>query len=107
MYSQEQIKSLNKDIEKFEQVFPVTSDMNKTFSNIQQLVMLDRYAFKDTEKKTLKIGDVVVLTVKEDPKFPTRGIGVVHDINWDDSTAIVRVNEEYLDALTEDEQQLG
>ena len=35
---------------------------------------------KDTEKKTLKAGDFVVLTVKADPKFPARGLGTIQ--NW-------------------------
>ncbi len=43
--------------------------------------MIDRYSFKDTEKKTLKAGDFVVLTVKEDPKFPARGLGYIVYIN--------------------------
>ena len=39
--------------------------------------MLDRYSFKDTEKETLTEGDFVVLTIKEDPKFPARGLRIL------------------------------
>jgi len=51
--------------------------MKTTFEGVSRLVMLDRYTYKDTEKKTLGVGDLVILTVKPDPKFPARGIGEV------------------------------
>src|SRR5690625_7878924 len=71
------VQSLNKDIEFFPQVHPITEEMNITHSGVSRLVMLDRYAFKDTAKLTLKEGDFVVLTVKADPKFPARGTGFI------------------------------
>ena len=74
------IKKLNEDIKKFPQVHPITSDMKTTFEGVSRLVMLDRYTFKDTEKKTLGVGDLVLLTIKPDPKFPARGYGIVADI---------------------------
>lgn len=61
--------------------------MHITHQGVSRLVMLDRYAFKDTEKKTLKNGDFVVLTVKADPKFPARGLGFIIDINWKENKA--------------------
>src|SRR5690625_2182935 len=73
---------LNKDIAQFPQVHPITKDMKLTHEGVSRLVMLDRYAFKDTEKKTLKEGDFVVLTVTPDPKFPARGYGFTHSIDW-------------------------
>ena len=45
-------EQLNEDIKFFPQVHPITSDMNTTHHGVSRLVMLDRYAFKDTEKKT-------------------------------------------------------
>lgn len=48
------IEQLNDDIKQFTQVHPITSDMKTTHKGVSRLVMLDRYAFKDTEKKTLK-----------------------------------------------------
>jgi ribonucleoside-diphosphate reductase alpha chain len=95
------IEQLNKDIEEFPQVFPITGDMKITHSGVSRLVMLDRYAFKDTEKRTLKEGDFVVLTVKEDPKFPARGLGFVVDVDWKESTAKIRVQEEFRGVLDE------
>ena len=58
------IEQLNKDIEGFPQVHPITEDMTLTHKGVSRLVMIDRYSFKDTEKKTLKAGDFVVLNGK-------------------------------------------
>src|SRR5699024_6701435 len=63
------VQHRNEDIANFAQVHQSTADMNITHEGVSRLVMLDRYAFKDTEKKTLRAGDFVVLTVKEDPNF--------------------------------------
>ena len=81
--------SLNSDIEAFPQVFAVTPDMTTTHKGVSRLVMIDRYSFKDTEKKTLKAGDFVVLTVKEDPKFPARGLGFIVSVDKAANTAKV------------------
>lgn len=87
--------SLNQDIEKFEAVFPITEDMHITYDGVARLVMLDRYSFKDTKKVTLKEGDFVLLTVKEDPKYPARGTGTILSLDWDKGTARILVSEEY------------
>ena len=71
------VERLNKDIGLFPQVHPVTPDMKITHKGVSRLVMLDRYTFKDTEKITLTNGDFVVLTIKEDPKFPASGLGYI------------------------------
>ena len=84
---------LNKDIAKFEQVFPITEDMVTQFEGVSRLIMLDRYAFKDSAKETLTTGDLVVLTVSPDPKFPARGIGKVVSIC--DGKVIVQLEEAY------------
>ena len=102
------VESLNKDIELFSQVHPITTDMKRTQEGVSRLVMLDRYAFKDTEKKTLKAGDFVVLTVKSDPKFPARGFGFVRSIDWDNKEAIIAVANEFTSLLeSEDEIETG
>ena len=36
---------LNKDIEQFPQIFPITDDMHITHKGVSRMVMLDRYAF--------------------------------------------------------------
>ncbi|MBW9235146.1 hypothetical protein JQK62_23590, partial [Leptospira santarosai] len=61
--------------------------------------MIDRYSFKDTEKKTLKEGDFVVLTVKEDPKFPARGLGYIVSIDHSTNKARVLIEEDYRSAI--------
>lgn len=87
------IEKLNEDIAKFPAVFPITSDMQTTFDGVSRLIMLDRYSFKDSKKETLDVGDLVVLTVASDPKFPARGIGVYHGRSG--SNAIVQLEEAY------------
>ncbi|GAA0482215.1 hypothetical protein GCM10008986_03840 [Salinibacillus aidingensis] len=102
------VERLNQDIRLFPQVHPVTSDMKILHKGVSRLVMLDRYAFKDTEKVTLTDGDFVVLTVKEDPKFPARGLGVIQSIDWENKTAKVLVDEEFQSVLdNETEAETG
>lgn len=98
------IERLNKDIRLFPQVHPVTSDMKMTHKGVSRLVMLDRYTFKDTEKVTLTNGDFVVLTIKEDPKFPARGLGYILEIDWENKKAKVLVEEDYRGVLDDPEE---
>ncbi|MFD1707697.1 vitamin B12-dependent ribonucleotide reductase [Siminovitchia sediminis] len=98
------IERLNQDIQLFDPVHPITPDMKITQKGVSRLVMIDRYAFKDTEKITLSPGDFVVLTIKEDPKFPARGLGYIQSIDWEEKTAEVIVEPEFQSAL-EDEQE--
>ncbi|TCL48785.1 ribonucleoside-diphosphate reductase alpha chain [Thermolongibacillus altinsuensis] len=101
------IEKLNEDIRLFPQVHPITADMHITFKGVSRLVMLDRYAFKDTEKLTLSVGDFVVLTVKEDPKFPARGLGFIVELDWEQKKAKVLVEEEYRNVLEGEEAETG
>jgi ribonucleoside-diphosphate reductase alpha chain len=103
-YTNETITKLNEDIAQFKQVFPVTTDMEKSFSGVSRLIMLDRYTFKDTEKKTLKVGDFVVLTVKTDPKFPARGYGYVTAIDWTERKVSVKLDESFVGVLEDAEE---
>ncbi|WP_071460103.1 vitamin B12-dependent ribonucleotide reductase [Bacillus massilinigeriensis] len=98
------VDNLNRDIRLFPQVHPVTLDMKMTHKGVSRLVMLDRYAFKDTEKVTLAKGDFVVLTIKEDPKFPARGLGFILDIDWEKKSATVLVEEEFRGVLDDPEE---
>ncbi|MDM5334478.1 vitamin B12-dependent ribonucleotide reductase [Ureibacillus composti] len=99
------VDQLNKDIEKFPQVHPITEDMHITHQGVSRLVMIDRYSFKDTEKKTLKPGDFVVLTIKEDPKFPARGLGFIQSINLAAKKAEILIEEEYRHVLENPKEQ--
>ncbi|MFA6627664.1 MAG: vitamin B12-dependent ribonucleotide reductase [Bacilli bacterium] len=88
------IEKLNQDIsQNFPHLFLVDDSMNRTFEGVSRLVMLDRYTQKDINHSTLGIGDLVVCVVKDDPKFPSRGIGYVTKIKNDRIT--VRLEEEY------------
>ncbi|WP_442865118.1 vitamin B12-dependent ribonucleotide reductase [Alkalihalobacillus sp. CinArs1] len=92
----------------FSQVHPVTDDMHLSHDGVSRLVMLDRYAFKDTEKRTLKKGDFVVLTIKEDPKFPARGLGFIEEVDHATKKAHVAVHEDYVAVLdSEEERETG
>jgi ribonucleoside-diphosphate reductase alpha chain len=90
---------LNQDIGLFPQVHPITPDMKTTHKGVSRLVMIDRYSFKDTEKITLSEGDFVVLTIKEDPKFPARGLGYISSIDWENKKADIWIEEEYRSAI--------
>ncbi|HAQ06547.1 MAG TPA: ribonucleotide-diphosphate reductase subunit alpha, partial [Bacillus bacterium] len=98
------VESLNKDINLFPQVHPITPEMKLTHKGVSRLVMLDRYTFKDTEKITLSNGDFVVLTIKEDPKFPARGLGFIMEIDWERKYAKVLVDEEFRGVLDDPEE---
>lgn len=102
------VDQLNKDIENFPQVHPITPDMHITHKGVSRLVMIDRYSFKDTEKKTLKPGDFVVLTIKEDPKFPARGLGFIQSVDFEAKKAEILIEEEYRHVLSNaTEQETG
>ena len=98
------VNQLNKDIELFSNIHPITTDMKHTHKGVSRLVMLDRYAYKDNTKKTLKKGDFIVLTIKADPKFPARGVGYIQSIDWDKNEAVVLVENEYLSVLDNQEE---
>ncbi|MFJ8262110.1 vitamin B12-dependent ribonucleotide reductase [Rummeliibacillus sp. NPDC094406] len=98
------IKQLNKDIQQFPQVHPITEDMHLTHKGVSRLVMIDRYSFKDTEKKTLKVGDFVVLTVKADPKFPARGLGYIVSIDEVKKRAKILIEDDYRSAIDDPEE---
>jgi ribonucleoside-diphosphate reductase alpha chain len=93
------VAQLNEDIKLFPRVHAITPDMYRKQDGVSRLVMLDRYSFKDIEKKTLKKGDFVVLTVKDDPKFPARGYGFIKSFDRRLNTANVCVGESFRGVL--------
>lgn len=101
------VEKLNTDIALFPEVYPITPDMKLTHKGVSRLVMLDRYTYKDTEKITLTAGDFVVLTIKEDPKFPARGLGFIQEIDHVLNTATVLVEEDYRGVLEGKEAETG
>lgn len=99
------IEKLNNDIRQFPPVHPITEDMHITHKGVSRMVMLDRYSFKDTAKVTLSEGDLVVLTIKPDPKYPARGIGYVQSIDRARNEALVLVEEEYQANIEDPEER--
>ncbi len=94
-YETTHIEKLNQDISaNFPHLFLIDPSMNKTFDGVSRLVMLDRYTQKDINHVTLGVGDLVVCVVKDDPKFPSRGIGYITKI--DDEKIYIRLEDEYL-----------
>ncbi|KZE40133.1 ribonucleotide-diphosphate reductase subunit alpha [Bhargavaea cecembensis] len=99
------VSKLNRDIAGFSQVHPVTEEMHIMHKGVSRLVMIDRYSFKDTEKKTLGEGDFVVLTVKEDPKFPARGLGYILSVDQDKGLADIWIEPDYRSAIDDPAEQ--
>ncbi|MFW5838361.1 MAG: vitamin B12-dependent ribonucleotide reductase [Bacillota bacterium] len=104
-YPKNYITRLNKAInEHFTHLFPITDNMTLSLEGVSRLVMLDRYTQKDLTLATLEEGDLIITIVKDDPKFPARGIGWVQSIDNDNVT--IKVEDEFL-ASTEDADKNG
>ena len=105
IYPKATIEKLNSDIERnFPYLFKVEDNFVTTHEGVSRLVMLDRYAQKDRTLVTLGIGDVVLTVIKEDLKYPARGIGVVRGINLDEETVVIEIDEEFRLTLENDEE---
>lgn len=99
-YTQSTIEKLNADIRhNFHHIFPIEKDFNLTHAGVSRLVMLDRYSQKDRSLKTLGVNDIVVTIVKEDPKFPSRGIGIVLDVDREHEYVTLKLEEEFRASL--------
>lgn len=105
MYKQETINKLNHDITShFTHIFPIEPGFTLTHAGVSRLVMLDRYSQKDRSLKSLGVNDLVVTIVKEDPKFPARGIGFILSVNKQNETVTLELEEEFR-AILEDEKE--
>jgi len=99
-YNKALIEKLNRDIANyFPHLFLVDKKMNKSFDGVSRLVMLDRYTQKDINHLTLGVGDLVVCVVKDDPKFPSRGIGTITKIV--DEKIYIKLEDEYSGIATD------
>lgn len=104
-YSDKLKQSVNEAIKQhYPHLYPITDDMKKSFEGVSRLVMIDRYTQKDLSLKTLKEGDLVITIVRDDPKFPARGIG--HVLSIDNDKVTIKVEDEYLGS-TEDANEQG
>ncbi|MDY0115796.1 MAG: vitamin B12-dependent ribonucleotide reductase [Acholeplasmatales bacterium] len=103
VYDKNLITTLNKDLEKhFTHLFPITNEMRLSFSGVSRLVMLDRYTQKDISLKTLKVGDLVLTIIKDDPKFPARGIGYIKEIKHD--YLYIQIDDEFIGQIGDEHQ---
>jgi ribonucleoside-diphosphate reductase alpha chain len=105
MYQKETIFKLNQDITThFTHIFPIEPSFSLTHAGVSRLVMLDRYSQKDRSLKTLGVNDLVVTIVKEDPKFPARGIGIITKMDKEKEEVTIKLDEEFR-AILEDEKE--
>jgi len=44
---------------------------------LSEKIFLDRYAWKDADSNHAKVGDIVLVLTKDDPKFPTKEVGEI------------------------------
>lgn len=49
----------------------------KRLNGLSEKIFLDRYAMKDADTRNTKVGDVVLVLTKDDPKFPAKEVGEV------------------------------
>lgn len=61
-----------------------TTQTNR-LEGLSEKIFLDRYAMKDADTRNTKVGDVVLVLTKDDPKFPAKEVGEVierdgHDV---------------------------
>ncbi|MUG66329.1 adenosylcobalamin-dependent ribonucleoside-diphosphate reductase [Paenibacillus campinasensis] len=50
---------------------------NNRLEGLSEKIFLDRYAWKDADTSHAKVGDVVLVLTKDDPKFPTKEVGEI------------------------------
>lgn len=50
---------------------------NQRLEGLSEKIFLDRYAWKDADSGNAKVGDVVLVLTKDDPKFPTKEVGEI------------------------------
>lgn len=49
----------------------------KQLEGLSEKIFLDRYALKDADTNNTKVGDMVLVLTKDDPKFPAKEVGEV------------------------------
>jgi ribonucleoside-diphosphate reductase alpha chain len=58
-------------------VFSLKTEQKQRLEGLSEKIFLDRYAWKDADPSHAKVGDVVLVLTKDDPKFPTKEVGEV------------------------------
>lgn len=62
------------------------------WSDLQELIFLDRYALKGN-RADISVGDTVVVLTKEHPRYPQKEVGVVEAVEGDDIVVRLRSGE--------------
>jgi ribonucleoside-diphosphate reductase alpha chain len=65
----------------------------KKLDGLSEKIFLDRYALKDADTNNTKVGDVVLVLTKDDPKFPAKEVGEVIARNGRNVTVKTRSGE--------------
>lgn len=105
IYSEKTINKLNNDIKKyFPHCFCIEKEYTTVHQGVSRLVMLDRYSQKDRQLVSLGIDDIVLTVIKEDPKYPARGVGSVLSIDYEQETVTIQIEDEFKSTL-EDETE--
>lgn len=60
---------------------------------LSEKIFLDRYAWKDADTNNTKVGDVVLVLTKDDPKFPAKEVGEVVARNGQQVSVMLRNGE--------------
>lgn len=104
-YDLEMIQQLNQVIAlHFPHIFPILPSYTITHEGVSRLVMLDRYAQKDVNNATLAVGDLVICVVRDDPKFPSRGIGYIESLDVENRKATIVLEEEFRGQLADESE---
>lgn len=101
MYTKETREQINNVIEKhYKNLHKIEEGDKITNSGVGRLVMLDRYSRKDMDLETLQEGDIVVTVIREDPKYPAKGIGKAIELSDDKVTILI--DKEFRGSLGDD-----
>lgn len=55
----------------------MNKQQKQTLEGLSEKIFLDRYAWKDADPSHAKVGDIVLVLTKDDPKFPTKEVGEI------------------------------
>ncbi|MFD2613201.1 adenosylcobalamin-dependent ribonucleoside-diphosphate reductase [Paenibacillus gansuensis] len=65
----------------------------RRLEGLSEKIFLDRYAWKNADTSQTKVGDVVLVLTKDDPKFPAKEVGEVIERNGNKVTVMLRSGE--------------
>lgn len=75
-----------------------TSD-GKKLEGLSEKIFLDRYAWKNADTSKTKIGDIVLVLTKDDPKFPVKEVGEIIAREGDAVTVKLRSGEQVTSSI--------